>query len=120
MPLTGHRRRNRRFGQLPGAATPASRKSRRSPYIAAIHHSIDSGVGPLACHQVTLKVLNTTEDEREQRALVRFVDQFCSLPTRSPGQPTSEFFALVDEALRTGEIDSRLRVITSPRFPRPR
>jgi len=74
--------------------------------------------GPSACHSGFLKVIITSDDESEQRALVRFVHRFCSLPTRSPGQRTSEFFALIDDALRTGEIDSRLRVITSSRFSR--
>jgi hypothetical protein len=65
-----------------------------------------------------VKVINTSDNQAEQEALIRFVDRFGSLPARSDGQRTTEFFALINDALRTGEIDGRLRVITSPRLRR--
>ncbi len=61
-----------------------------------------------------MKVATTSADENEREAVIRFVRRFCSLPTRAADQRTSEFFALIDEALRTGEIDAKLRVINSP------
>jgi hypothetical protein len=74
--------------------------------------------GSSTCHSWLVKVINTPDNEDEREALVRFVDRFRSLPARGTGQRTSEFFALINEALKTGEIDSRLRVITSPRLNR--
>ncbi len=73
--------------------------------LANLWLAIDRGRG-------RLKLKTKGEDE----AVVRFVRRFCTLPIRATDQRTTEFFALVNEALDTGAIDTRLQVITSPRL----
>jgi len=58
-----------------------------------------------------VKILYPLDDEGDRDDVLRFVKRFEGLPIRSTGQHTAEFFALVREALRTGEIDARLQVI---------
>ena len=70
----------------------------------------------MVCGREPMKVIYPLDDEDERDSVVHFVQRFNSLPIRGTDQATSEFFALVRDALITGQIDSRLRVIASPRL----